>query len=131
MKQALRNVAYFLAAGLAVPAWAHSSPPPSAAVKLSDLAAAERVERETSLLNAEMFYLLLLGEMYAYQGDATTSVELLLDAARRTGDEKVYQRAAQIALLSRSAQKAGMVAKAWKEAHPQSRQASRYLLVRK
>ena len=128
MKQALRNVAYFLAAGLAVPAWAHSSPPPSAAVKLSDLAAAERVERETSLLNAEMFYLLLLGEMYAYQGDATTSVELLLDAARRTGDEKVYQRAAQIALLSRSAQKAGMVAKAWKEAHPQSRQASRYLL---
>lgn len=125
MKHALRYLVYFLATGMAAPVWANSS---TAATKLSDLASAERAEDAKSMLNAELFYELLLGEMYAYQGEASTSVELLLDAARRTADERIYQRTAQIALLSRSAQKAGMVAKAWKEAYPQSRQASRYLL---
>ena len=66
--------------------------------------------------------------MYAQRGEATTSVELLLDAARRSADEKVYQRAAQIALLSRSASQASMVAQAWKSAYPESRQASRFML---
>ncbi len=130
MKHALRYLAYFLATGLTVPALANASPTaqshPSA--KKQSIASAERAEDAQSQLDAELFYELLLGEMYASQGDANTSVELLLDAARRTGDEKVYQRAAQIALLSRSAQKAGMVAQAWKQAHPQSRQASRYML---
>lgn len=105
MKHALRYLAYFLATGLTVPALANASPtaqshPPA---KKQSIASAERAEDAQSQLDAELFYELLLGEMYASQGDANTSVELLLDAARRTGDEKVYQRAAQIALLSRSA----------------------------
>ncbi len=130
MKQSLRLLAYFLAAGIAAPALANTSTPapstpPSSAKNLRE---AVRAEDAKSQLDAELFYELLLGEMYAYRGEATTSVELLLDAARRSGDEKVYQRAAQIALLSRSAQKAGMVAQAWKSAYPNSRQASRYML---
>ena len=79
-------------------------------------------------MDAELFYELLLGEMYASRGEASTSVELLLDAARRSGDEKVYQRAAQIALMSRSAQNATMVAQAWRSEYPESRQARRYML---
>lgn len=130
MKQSLRLLAYFLAAGMAAPALANSSAQVTASTPLSakKLAKAERAEAAQSQLDAEMFYELLLGEMYAYRGEASASVELLLDAARRSGDEKVYQRAAQIALLSRSAQKAGMVAQAWKSAYPNSRQASRYML---
>ena len=130
MKQSLRLLAYFLAAGIAAPALANpSTPAPSAPpANAKNLREAVRAENAKSQLDAELFYELLLGEMYAYRGEATTSVELLLDAARRSGDEKVYQRAAQIALLSRSAQKAGMVAQAWKGAHPNSRQASRYML---
>ena len=103
MKQSLRLLAYFLAAGIAAPALANSNArapgaPPSGHKNLLE---AVRAEEAQSQLDAELFYELLLGEMYAYRGEASTSVELLLDAARRSGDEKVYQRAAQIALLSR------------------------------
>ncbi len=130
MKHKLRLLAYFWAAGIAAPALATSiaAGKPAPASPSKTLAAAERAEEAKVQMDAELFYELLLGEMYAYRGEATTSVELLLDAARRSGDEKVYQRAAQIALMSRSAQKASMVAEAWKSAYPSSRAASRYML---
>lgn len=130
MTHKLRLLAYFLATGMLAPALAAPAQTPhrgSASQSLA-LAAAERADDARVELDAELFYELLLGEMYAYRGDAATSVELLLDAARRSGDEKVYQRTAQLALLSRSATRATQVAEAWKSAFPQSRAASRYLL---
>lgn len=140
MKQTLRLLAYGLAASLCSPllaAPAPSKPAPAGEHKAEQksgqqnpqgLAAAERQESAQTELDAELFYELLLGEMYAYRGEAAPSVELLLDAARRSGDAKVYQRAAQVALLSRSAEQATMVARAWKDAYPQSSQANRFLL---
>jgi len=130
MTQKLRLLAYFLAAGLMTPAFAApaKAPQQGAAQRQLSLATAERADDARVELDAELFYELLLGEMYAYRGDAATSVELLLDAARRSGDEKVYQRSAQLALLSRSATRATQVAQAWKSAFPQSRAASRYML---
>ena len=130
MTQKLRLLAYFLASGLMAPAFAApaQAPQPGAAQRQLALAAAQRADDARVELDAELFYELLLGEMYAYRGDAATSVELLLDAARRSGDEKVYQRSAQLALLSRSASRATEVAEAWKSAFPQSRAASRYML---
>ncbi len=130
MTQKLRLLAYFLASGLMAPALAAPAQAPQhgAAQRQLALAAAERADDARVELDAELFYELLLGEMYAYRGDAATSVELLLDAARRSGDEKVYQRSAQLALLSRSASRATEVAQAWKNAFPQSRAASRYML---
>ena len=130
MKHTFRFLAYFLAAGIAAPVLASSNAADkaSAAARNKALATAERAEDAKMQMNAELFYELLLGEMYAYRGEAGNSVELLLDAARRSGDEKVYQRTAQIALLSRSGTKASQVAQAWKSAFPESRAASRYML---
>ena len=127
MKHSLRFATYCLAAGLSSVVVAAPASPKANAPSAARQTAAQTHDAQTAL-DAELFYELLLGEMYAYRGEAGPSVELLLDAARRSGDNQVYQRAAQIALLSRSAQQATMVAKAWKEALPESRQASRYLL---
>jgi tetratricopeptide (TPR) repeat protein len=52
----------------------------------------------------------------------------MLEAARRTGDGQLYQRAADIALQSRSGDYALAAAMAWKEVQPQSREANRYVL---
>ena len=82
----------------------------------------------SAALNAELFYELLLGEMSAQAGDAQTSLALLLDAARRTQDAQLFQRATDIALQSRSAEAALLVVRAWKQALPNSREANRYLL---
>jgi tetratricopeptide (TPR) repeat protein len=47
---------------------------------------------------------------------------LLLDAARRTGDERLYKRAVDIALTSRSGDAALEAASAWRQAMPRSRE---------
>lgn len=85
----------------------------------SDLAAA---------LDAELFYELLVGEMSASQGDATNAIALFMDAARQTQSAQLYQRAAELALQSRSGQRALIVANEWYKAFPQSRDANRYML---
>lgn len=79
-------------------------------------------------LNAELFYELLLGEMATRNGDPRTGYALMLDAARRSADPRLYRRATEMALQSRSADAALMAARAWKEALPLSRDANRYLL---
>ncbi|MEG0540580.1 MAG: hypothetical protein RR566_14905, partial [Comamonas sp.] len=89
--------------------------PPSAA----DTAAA---------LNAELFYDLLVGEMSASQGDAVNAVALLMEAARQSQSQQLYQRAAELALQSRSGQRALMVADEWQKNFPKSREANRFML---
>lgn len=85
-------------------------------------------EEATAALNAELFYELLLGEITTSEGDPATGYNLMLDAARRSGDPQLYRRATEIALQSRSGEYALAAARAWKEALPQSRDANRYLL---
>ncbi len=75
-----------------------------------------------------MFYDLLVGEMAASQGDATNAIALLMDAARQSQSQQLYQRAAEIALQSRSGQQAFIVANEWQTNFPQSRDANRYSL---
>ncbi|HAL40477.1 MAG TPA: hypothetical protein DCP03_21230, partial [Polaromonas sp.] len=53
---------------------------------------------------------------------------LMLDAARKTGDAQLYQRATEIALQSRSGEAALQSARAWKQEQPASREANRYVL---
>ena len=79
-------------------------------------------------LNAELFYELLLGEMTTSAGDPGTGYNLILDAARRSGDPQLYRRATDIALQARSGESALAAARAWQQALPQSRDANRYLL---
>lgn len=77
---------------------------------------------------AELFYDILLGEMAANAGDPAAGFALMLEAARRSKDEKIYQRATDIALQARSGESALAAARAWKGAWPQSREANRYVL---
>ena len=82
----------------------------------------------SSALDSELFYQLLLGELTAQGEEAGTGFSLILDAARKTGDPRLYQRAVEIALLARSGESALQAARAWKQALPNSRDANRYVL---
>lgn len=79
-------------------------------------------------LDAELFYEIILGEISIRTGDPGAGYALMLEAARRSADGQLYQRAVDIALQSRSGEYALVAAKAWKEAIPQSREANRYVL---
>jgi len=81
-----------------------------------------------SSLDGELFYQLLLGELSVQRGEAGTGYSLMLDAARKTGDARLYQRAVEIALEARAGESALQAARAWKQAQPESREANRYVL---
>jgi len=81
-----------------------------------------------SNLNAETALLIMLGELQSTQGDPGAAYAMLLDAARKTGDEALYKRAIDIALNSRNGTAALDGAKSWKKAFPLSRDANRYVL---
>jgi len=79
-------------------------------------------------LDAELFYQLLLGELNVKGNEPSTGFALILDAARKTGDPSLYQRAVELAFEARSGEAALQAARAWKQAYPQSREANRYVL---
>ncbi|HSH89675.1 MAG TPA: tetratricopeptide repeat protein [Ramlibacter sp.] len=79
-------------------------------------------------LDAELFYQLLLGEINARGTEPAAGYSLILDAARKTNDPALYQRAVDLAFQSRSGDGALQAARAWKQAHPTSREANRYVL---
>jgi tetratricopeptide (TPR) repeat protein len=83
---------------------------------------------EVSAMDGELFYQLLLGELNARGGEPGAGYSLILDAARKTNDAKLYQRAADIALQARSGESALEAARAWRMAQPQAREANRYVL---
>jgi len=75
-----------------------------------------------------LFYQLLLGEMNVRGGAPGSGFSIILDAARKTRDPLVFQRAVDVALQSRSGDAALQAAQAWKSALPESSEANRYLL---
>jgi len=81
-----------------------------------------------SALDADAFYHLLLGEMLTAHGDFNTGYALLLDVARRTKDEQLFRRAADIAIQSRVDKYPLLAISAWLQALPQSRDANLYML---
>ncbi len=82
----------------------------------------------TSSLDSQLFYQLLLGEMNTRGGDPGAGYSFILDAARKTRDAGLYQRAVDIALQARSGDSALLAARAWQQALPESKEANRYLL---
>jgi tetratricopeptide (TPR) repeat protein len=89
---------------------------------------AKEAEKANSALDAQLFYQLLIGEISANSGEPAPAVSLILDAAQKTKDAQLYQRATELALQSRSGDAALQAARAWKQAHPTSIDASRYTL---
>jgi tetratricopeptide (TPR) repeat protein len=81
-----------------------------------------------SSLGSELFYQLLVGEISAQNGDASSAYALMLDAARKANSEQLYERAVALALGARSGESALTAAQAWSQAFPASQQANRYVL---
>ena len=83
---------------------------------------------EPSILDAAMFYQLIVGELNAQGDEPGTAYPLILDAARRTNDPRLYERTVNIALQARQGEPALQAARAWKLALPASKEANRYVL---
>lgn len=116
-----------LAAALALTGTAHAqTAAPSAASDADTAAAAAPVTN--SALDAPLLYEILLGELNVQGGEAGQGYSLLLDAARRSNDAGLYQRAVEVAISARAGDAAVQAAQAWRQAQPQSRQATAMLL---
>ena len=102
---------------LAPLSWAQSNAP-----------ASQEPASANSAMNAELMYQLLLGEMQVQQGDTGTGFSLILDAARKVNDPRLYQRAVEIAMRARAGDSALQAARAWKTSQPVSRDANRAVL---
>jgi tetratricopeptide (TPR) repeat protein len=86
---------------------------------------ASEPDAQASALTADLFYEILMGELTTRTGDPGSGYALVLDAARRLRDGKLFQRAVEIALQSRSGDAALAAARAWQETLPTSRDARR------
>ena len=95
---------------------------------------AEKVEKTpddpgaTEQRDAELMYGVLVGEMSAQNDDPGSAFSLLLDAARKSGDDRLFRRAAEVALQARAGDSALIAARAWKDAKPASREANSMVL---
>ncbi|MFG6463052.1 tetratricopeptide repeat protein [Roseateles sp. DXS20W] len=73
-----------------------------------------------STMDAPLFYQLLIGELELNNGQAGVAFQVLLDAARRTGDEALFKRVVNIALQARAGDQALLAARAWGDTLPTS-----------
>ncbi len=81
-----------------------------------------------SALDAVLFYQILLGELNTRQGSPGSGFSMLLDAARKTRDPALFQRAVDMALQARSGDAALQAAQSWKKEIPTAIEANRYVL---
>jgi tetratricopeptide (TPR) repeat protein len=109
-----------LVAAAAVHGQAWSAQPTTGAVVPQQLSAAAS--------NAELMYLVLVGEMQVAAKQAGVGFSLILDAAKKSGDADLFRRAVNVALESRSAEAAKEAARAWTVSLPSSQDAYRVLL---
>ena len=85
-------------------------------------------ENRQAAMSAELFYEILVGEMAAQEGALTDAQALMMEAARNSDNEKLYRRATELAVQSRSGEQALRNARAWLNAYPESRDANRAVL---
>ncbi|HEY9106176.1 MAG TPA: tetratricopeptide repeat protein [Roseateles sp.] len=76
-----------------------------------------------SAMDAPLFYQLLIGELELGNGQAGVAFQVLLDAARRTGDEALFKRVVDIAIQARAGDQALLAARAWGDTVPTSAEA--------
>ena len=124
-RHALAASATAAAALFAPLAWAQTDSAAAAAAAPAP-AASEPVANST--LDAPMFYQLLIGELELQSGQPGVAFQVLLDAARRSGDEVLFKRVVQIALQNRAGEQALTAAKAWRDTRPESLEAQRTVI---
>ncbi len=81
---------------------------------------------QNSMMDGALFYQILVAEVQSNAGDAGSAYQLYLESARRHQISQLYQRAVEIALRGRAGEQALTAAKAWRQAMPQSKEASEY-----
>jgi len=111
--------ATLLALGLNVQAQ-EASPPVSPATAASAAPVESTEPVINSPMDAPLFYQLLIGELELQSGQAGVAFQVLLDAARRTGDEELFKRVVNIALQARAGDQAVLASRAWAETVPTS-----------
>ena len=109
------RLALLTAASCAVPVTGHAQ-------------AGETEKMENSAMTGELLYEILLGELNLRQGQPVAGFSLLLDAARKSNDVQLFDRAVEIALQARSGDGALLAARSWTKAWPQDRKANNQLL---
>lgn len=111
-------------------ALAQTDPKPEVAESAKPAEVAEPVAEPiaNSTLNAEIFYKILLGELNLLDEEPRIAFALILDSARKTKDDALFERAVTIALQSRSGESALSAARAWLVATPTSLAAARYMV---
>jgi tetratricopeptide (TPR) repeat protein len=100
----------------------------AAALLAANGAVAQSPAVTSSVLDAPLFYELLLGELDLRNGDPAAAHAKFVDVARRTRDEALFRRAVEVALQARSGDLALTSARAWRQALPDSLDALRYEL---
>jgi tetratricopeptide (TPR) repeat protein len=127
--RSLCGLAALLLVTLCMPARAQNAAPgieaPPAAALPADEAASAPEPVNNSSLDAPMFYQLLVGEMEAQAGRQSNAFEVMLDAARRSKDGGLFQRAIELAIQGRSGDRALAAAAAWRSTMPDSIEALR------
>ena len=105
---------------------AQPAPPAGPPAATADAPAALASPIQNSAMDSLLFYQLLVGELELNAGRAGNAYGVVLDAARRSGDESLYQRAVEIALQARAGEQALEAARAWRAAKPTSLAPLRY-----
>ena len=123
-------MAAILAMGTAIASAQPADPPvqPTESEQTSDLEKAMDTENRQAAMSAELFYEILLGEMAAQEGALGDAQALMMEAARASESEKLYRRATELAVQSRSGDQALRNARAWLNAYPDSTDANRAVL---
>ena len=78
-----------------------------------------------SAMDGELFFKILLGELSLLDEKPRDAYALILDSAKKSKDERLFERAMGIALQARAGESALTVAKAWRAALPVSLDAVR------
>lgn len=79
-----------------------------------------------SALDSQLFQEILGSEIELRGGDPILAFQSMLDSARRTRDEQLYRRATDMALQTRSGDRALAAVAAWRQDLPESVEAHRY-----
>ena len=77
-----------------------------------------------SALDAETFYQLFISELELRRGEPGIAYQVMLDAARRTRDDRLYKRAVDMAIGGRAPEQALAALKQWRQTLPKSRMAA-------
>jgi tetratricopeptide (TPR) repeat protein len=115
-----------LVAGLLAAASVSAQTPPAPAEAPAAAPADEPVVN--SAMDGQLFYQLLIGEVELRDGNLGTAYQVLLDGARRSGDDALFRRVINLALQARAGDEALQAARAWATTVPDSAEAQQTIL---